>query len=70
MKIQHSKNTEFNKLYRSQIQLMLSNRLKTVFDLAIIFDKIELLIEDEHISSLEFWRYKLYQVLMDEVKIK
>ena len=68
MKVQFSKNAEFNKLYRSQIQSMLSNKVRTIFELATIFDKIELLIEDEHISSLDFWRYKLYQVLMDEVK--
>lgn len=68
MKVQFSKNSEFNKLYKSQIQSMLSNKVRTIFELATIFDKIELLIEDEHISSLDFWRYKLYQVLMDEVK--
>ncbi len=70
MKVQFSKNSEFNKLYKSQIQSMLSNKVRTIFELATIFDKIELLIEDEHISSLDFWRYKLYQVLMDEVKNK
>jgi hypothetical protein len=68
MKIRYSKNTEFNKLYRTQILSILSNKVRTVFELAAIFDKVELLIEDEHISSLDFWRYKLYQVLLDETK--
>lgn len=68
MKIKYSKNSEFNKNYREQVKQMLSNKVSTIFELAVIFNKVELLIGDEHISSLEFWRYKLYQVLMDGVK--
>lgn len=67
-KIQNSKNLEFNKNYREQAKQILSDRVNTIFELAIIFAKVESLIRDEHISSLEFWRYKLYQALMDGVK--
>ena len=68
MKIQNSKNSDFNKNYREQTKLILSNKVKTIFELATLFKKVELLIEDEHIVSLDFWRHKLYQVLMDGVK--
>ncbi len=67
-KIHHSRNVEFNKMYKSQIKNMLSNKVKTIFDLADLFNKIDLLIEDDHISSLDFWRYKLYQVLLENVE--
>ncbi|WP_300897456.1 hypothetical protein [uncultured Alistipes sp.] len=67
-KVQNSKNLEFNKNYREQAKQILSDRVNTIFELAIIFEKVESLIRDEHISSLEFWRFKLYQALMDGVK--
>lgn len=69
-KIHNSRNVEFNKLYKAQIKSLLSNKVKTIFELAEIFNNINIVIADEHISSLDFWRYKLYQVLMDEVRDK
>lgn len=68
MKVQNSKNIEFNKNYRDQVKQILSNKVRTIFELASLFEKVELLIEDDHIMSLDFWRHKLYQVLMDGVK--
>lgn len=69
-KIHNSRNVEFNKLYKTQIKTLLSNKVKTIFELAEIFNNIDIVIADEHVSSLDFWRYKLYQVLMDEIKYK
>ncbi|WP_309613983.1 hypothetical protein [Flavobacterium sp.] len=69
-KIHNSRNVEFNKLYKTQVKTLLSNKVKTIFELAEIFNNINIVIADEHVSSLDFWRYKLYQVLMDEVKYK
>lgn len=68
MKVQNSKNHEFNKNYREQAKQILSSKVRTIFELATLFEKVELLIEDDHIVSLDFWRHKLYQVLMDGVK--
>ncbi|WP_298136069.1 hypothetical protein [Flavobacterium sp.] len=67
-KLQYSRNVEFNKLYKAQIQKLLSNKVKTIFELSDIFNKVDVLIKDEHIDSLDFWRFKLYQVLLDGVK--
>lgn len=69
-KIHNSRNVEFNKLYKAQVKTLLSNKVKTIFELAEIFNNVNIVIADEHVSSLDFWRYKLYQVLMDEVKYK
>lgn len=68
MKVQNSKKLEFNKNYREEIKKILSRKVQTIFELATLFKKVEMLIEDEHIVSLDFWRHKLYQVLMDGVK--
>lgn len=46
-KVQNSKNLEFNKNYREQAKQILSDRVNTIFELAIIFEKVESLIRDE-----------------------
>lgn len=69
-KLQFSRNVEFNKLYKKPIQQLLSNKVKTIFELSEIFKKVEVLIVDDHIESLDFWRYKLYQVLLESIKTK
>ena len=64
-KIQNSKNSDFNLLYRDNVKKLLTGKVNTIFELAEIFKRIDLLIEDDHVSSLDFWRYKLYQVLVE-----
>ena len=66
-KISNGKSPEFNTSYKDQVKSLLSNKVKTIVELCVIFDKVSLLIQDEHVSSLDFWRSKLYQVLFEEV---
>lgn len=67
-KVHYSRNQEFNNLYKSQVKNLLSSKVNSIFELSEIFNKVDLLITDDHIDSQDFWRFKLYQVLLDNAK--
>ncbi len=67
MRAKNSKDKEF-KQYKSQVVKILSNRVDTIFQLLDIVRSVDELIQDEHIQAKEYWRYKLYQALIEEPK--
>ncbi len=63
----NAKDKEF-KNYKSEILKVLSNRVSTIFQLLDIVKSVDDLFKDEHIQAQDFWRYKLYQALIEEPK--
>jgi len=64
-KIQKSRTQEISSLYKADINKLLTNNVDTIFQLFEVFNKIDLLIDDEHIVAKDFWRHKLYQALVE-----
>ena len=54
--------------YKGEILKLLSNRVSTLFQLLDLVDAVEKLFNDEDIKAQDFWKYKLYQALIEEPK--
>lgn len=68
-KTKFAKDKEF-KLYKNRISNILTNRVNSIFQLLEMASQIDNLFKDEHIQAKDFWRYKLYQALIEEAKKK
>lgn len=54
--------------YKKDIMQILSSRVSTIFQLLEIAKKTESIFEDEDIKAKDFWRYKLYQSLIEDLR--
>ena len=68
-KVERSRNEDFRP-YKNEILGLLSNKVSNLFQLLKTLGKIENLFVDEHIQAQDFWRYKIYQALIEEPKKK
>ena len=58
------------KKYKSDIIKVLSTRVSTIFQLLEIVSKTETIFSDEDVQAKDFWRFKLYQSLIEDLKKK
>ncbi|WP_281778018.1 hypothetical protein [Croceibacter atlanticus] len=56
------------KKYRANIKNLLSNRVGTLFELMELANVVDDVFEEEDIKVRDFWRFKLYNVLVTELK--
>lgn len=63
-KILTSRTPEINSFYKNDINRILMNKVDNIYQLFETFNKIDSLINDEHIIAKDFWRHKLYQALV------
>lgn len=66
-KVIRSREKEFQK-YKSEILNTLSNRISTIFQLLDVVGVVDDIIKDEDIQAKDFWQYKLYQALVEDLK--
>lgn len=69
-KVNSSKNTEFNEKYKSQAKDILMTKVNNLYGLLDAMNKVYLLIADDDIQAKDFWRMKLYEVIIKGKKFE
>ncbi|RYC51751.1 hypothetical protein [Flagellimonas olearia] len=68
-KVKKSKQKEFREKYRKQVQAFIQKEnVNTIFQLLDLMNKVDLMIDDSDIKAKDFWRHKLYEILVESKK--
>ncbi|GFD78697.1 hypothetical protein ACXIHB_10260 [Tenacibaculum sp. IMCC1] len=65
LKVKNSKQKEFREKYKKEVQKMIEEEnVNTFYQLLDLMNKVDLLIDDSDIKAKDYWKYKLYEVLV------
>ena len=65
LKVKNAKQKDFREKYRKDVQVVLENEnVNTFYQLLDLMNKVDLLIDDSDIKAKDYWKYKLYEVLI------
>lgn len=65
LKVKNSKQKEFREKYKKEVQKIIEEEnVNTFYQLLDLMNKVDLLIDDSDIKAKDYWKYKLYEVLV------
>ncbi|MDO6813231.1 hypothetical protein [Tenacibaculum soleae] len=65
IKVKNAQQKEFRENYKKEVQLILEKEnVSTFYELLDLMNKVDLLIDDSDIKAKDYWKYKLYEVLV------
>ena len=64
-KVKNSKQKEFREKYKKDVQKIIEKEsVNTLYQLLDLMGKVDLMIDDSDIKAKDFWKFKLYEVLV------
>ncbi len=70
-KVKNSKHKEFRDKYKKEVQKVIEKEnVNTLYQLLDLMGKVDLMIDDSDIKAKDFWKFKLYEVLVGGKKFE